>query len=140
LVINCFLIQFDWEKRAMSAKLSVYTFGGLRILEAGELVEGVESRKIEALLIYLAMAERPQPREVLADLLWDDRSQQQASANLRRVLLGLRKHFGAYVEITRANARMDWEAELWLDAREIRMGKNCSKLELLAYPPRLFNR
>jgi DNA-binding SARP family transcriptional activator len=119
LLIDCFLIQFDWEKRAMSANLSVYTFGGLRILEAGEPVEGVESRKIEALLIYLAMAERPQPREVLADLLWEDRTQKQAQANLRRVLSGLRKHFGPYVEITRTTAALRADCDLWLDAREI---------------------
>ena len=72
----------------MSENLSVYTFGGLRILSAGEPLAGVDSRKVEALFIYLALAARPQPREILADLLWDDRTQQQAGANLRRVLSG----------------------------------------------------
>ena len=106
----------------MNEKLSIYTFGGLRILDAGEPLAGVESRKIEALFIYLALADRPQPREVLAELLWDDRTQQQAGANLRRVLSGLRKHFGPYVEITRTTAALKADWDLWLDARELQMG------------------
>ena len=69
----------------MDGHLEIRTFGGLRILKAGETIAGISSRKVEALFIYLALAERPQPREVLADLLWDDRSQRQAMANLRRV-------------------------------------------------------
>jgi predicted ATPase/DNA-binding SARP family transcriptional activator len=106
----------------MSANLSVYTFGGLRILDAGEPLAGVESRKIEALFIYLALADRLQPREILAELLWDDRTQQQAGANLRRVLSGLRKHFGPYVEITRSTAALKGECDLWLDLRELQTG------------------
>jgi DNA-binding SARP family transcriptional activator len=47
------------------------------MLKAGEPLAGVNSRKVEALFIYLTLAERPQPREILADLLWDDRTQQQ---------------------------------------------------------------
>ncbi len=91
----------------MSGNLSVYTFGGLRFLKSGEPPAGVDSRKVEALFIYLALSQRPQPREILADLLWDDRTQQQAQANLRRVLSGLRKHFGPYVEITRTIAALN---------------------------------
>lgn len=49
----------------MSANLAVYTFGGLRILKVGELFTRFDSRKVEALFIKLALAERPQPREIL---------------------------------------------------------------------------
>ena len=103
----------------MSEKLSVYTFGGLRILEADEPLAGVDSRKVEALFIYLALAERPQPREILADLLWDDRTQQQAQSNLRRVLTGLRKSFGPYVNITRNTVALVPDRDLWIDTREL---------------------
>ena len=106
----------------MSANLSVYTFGGLRILKAGELLTGIDSRKVEALFIFLALAEQPQPREILADLLWDDRTQQQAGANLRRVLSGLRKHFEPYLEISRTTAALKEGHDLWLDARELQTG------------------
>jgi DNA-binding SARP family transcriptional activator len=103
----------------MGSQLEIKTFGGLQLLKAGEPIVGLGSRKEEALFIYLALAERPQPRELLADLLWDDRSQKQAMANLRRVLTGLRKHFGPYVDITRNTASLAPESDLWLDVREL---------------------
>jgi DNA-binding SARP family transcriptional activator len=125
------------EKREMSENLSVYTFSGLQILQAGEPLAGVDSRKVEALFIYLALSERPQPREILADLLWNDRTQQQAQANLRRVLSGLRKHFGPYVEITRATAALNWENDLWLDARELQCGIEPLKAEPANLTPKI---
>ena len=96
--------------------LEIRTLGGLSVLLAGERVTGLASRKAEALLVYLARAERPLPREVLADLLWDDRTQRQAMGNLRVVLSSLRKQLGAYVAITRNTAGIREQADVWLDA------------------------
>ena len=39
--------------------------------EAGEISEVMKSNKGCALLAYLLITNAPQPREVLADLLWD---------------------------------------------------------------------
>lgn len=100
----------------MSDCLELRTLGGLSILLAGQPLSGLASRKAEALLVYLACAARPLPREVLADLLWDDRTQQQAQANLRVLLSSLHKQLGEYVEITRETVAVNAQAGVWLDA------------------------
>jgi predicted ATPase/DNA-binding SARP family transcriptional activator/tRNA A-37 threonylcarbamoyl transferase component Bud32 len=103
----------------MSKKLALYTFGGWRIEQDGEIDTAVGSRKVEALFVYLAVTARPHPRELLAELLWDDRSQKVAMSNLRRVLTGLRQHFGDYVTITRETAVLQANPNLWLDTHEL---------------------
>ncbi|MFW6063873.1 MAG: ABC transporter substrate-binding protein, partial [Chloroflexota bacterium] len=57
--------------------------------------------------------------EVLAELLWDDRSQRQALANLRVVLSTLRKEVGPFVEITRTTASIASRSELAIDVSEL---------------------
>lgn len=99
--------------------LRIRTFGGLSIKRDGETIETFASRKAEALLVYLACNIRPRPREVLAELLWDDRSQRQAMANLRVVLSSLRKEVGGYAEITRTTASIAADAALRLDVVDL---------------------
>lgn len=65
----------------MGENLTIHTLGGLQIFFAGEVFTGVRSRKLEALFTYLVVTGCTQPRELLADLLWDERSQQQSLAN-----------------------------------------------------------
>jgi DNA-binding SARP family transcriptional activator len=104
----------------MEASLQIYTLGGMRILRrGGELVTGLSTRKAEALLIYLASTRRPQPREVLADLLWDERTQSQAMGNLRGVLTNLRQALGDTLLITRDQAGINPEVDVWLDTTEL---------------------
>jgi WD40 repeat protein/DNA-binding SARP family transcriptional activator len=95
--------------------LEIYTFGGLRIVRGGEAVTGLASRKVEALMVYLAATGRPQPREHLADFLWDDFSQSKAMNNLRVVLSNLRKHLGDYLTIARDAVSVNAESHAWLD-------------------------
>lgn len=99
----------------MTARLEIYTLGGLRFLLDGDDFKSLDTRKVEALAVYLAATRRPQPREVLADLLWDDRSQSRALSNLRVALTNLRKHLGPYFAITRDNAALNLDADVWLD-------------------------
>jgi DNA-binding SARP family transcriptional activator len=99
--------------------LALYTFGGWRIERDGATESAVGSRKVEALFVYLAVTARPHPRELLAELLWDDRSQKVAMSNLRRVLTGLRQHFGDYVTITRETAVLQANPNIWLDVHEL---------------------
>jgi predicted ATPase/DNA-binding SARP family transcriptional activator len=103
----------------MEARLEIYSLGGVRILRAGEPVAGLSTHKAEALLIYLASTRSPQPREVLADLLWDERTQSQAMGNLRGVLTNLRQVLGDTLTITRDVAGINSEAEVWLDSFEL---------------------
>ena len=52
-----------------------------------------DSRLARRVSLFLASQPRPHPREVLADLLWDERAQSQALANLRVALSSLRRDF-----------------------------------------------
>ena len=62
----------------MNSSLQIFTLGSVRILSGGQPLAKLTNQKAKALLIYLASTRRRQPREVLADLLWDERSQSQA--------------------------------------------------------------
>jgi len=93
----------------MNDTLEITTLGGLEVRIGGEPVSGFYSRKVEALLVYLACTRRPQSRDVLADLLWDDLSQSRAMGNLRVVLHSLRQQLGPYVEISRTTVALKSE-------------------------------
>jgi DNA-binding SARP family transcriptional activator len=98
--------------------LRIFTFGSLRLLQGEAPISLVETRKAEALLVFLAHNRRLYRREVLADLLWDERSQQQAMSNLRVVLASLRKHLDPYLTITRESVALNLEASVWSDAAD----------------------
>ncbi|MCA9982880.1 MAG: AAA family ATPase [Anaerolineales bacterium] len=78
-------------------------------------ISSLGSRKAEALLVYLAVQGRAIAREVLAELLWPERSQGQTLGNLRRVLYDLRRHVGDYLTISRDSVAIVPE-RIWLDA------------------------
>lgn len=103
----------------MANGLAISTLGGLVIRHNETAIQGFASRKTELLLVYLACNPRPWPREVLADLLWDDRSQSQAMANLRVTLSSLRQTVGDYVDITRHTAGIRPGAPLTLDVSQL---------------------
>ena len=80
-----------------SAPLTIATLGGLDIRLAGAPLAGLASRKAEALLVYLACAPGPHPRELLADLLWDDLPAERGRGNLSVLLSSLRQ-LGGYIQ------------------------------------------
>ena len=99
----------------MSDQLSIHTLGGLSVHQDGQpLTFG--QRKTLALLVYLACNPRPHPREVLAEMLWEDRTQSQSLSNLRVVLTDLRHTVGEHVCVTRETVAVNTESDLWLDA------------------------
>jgi DNA-binding SARP family transcriptional activator len=100
-------------------ELEISTLGGLEIRRGGAPVIGFDSRKVEALLVYLVCTRRPQSRDVLADLLWDDLPQTRAMANLRVVLHSLRQQLAPFVEISRTTVAMSPERTVWLDAADL---------------------
>ncbi|MBE2271231.1 MAG: hypothetical protein IAE80_23560 [Anaerolinea sp.] len=69
-------------------ELKLQLFGFPQFAYQGQPVEGVR-RKALALTAYLALAERPRPRELLAGLLWSDQDEEHARAALRAVLHNL---------------------------------------------------
>lgn len=103
----------------MTDLLEIEALGGLRIRRGGAVVADLGSRKAEALLVYLARSRRPQPREVLADLLWDERSTVQALNNLRVLLTRLGKQFAPYLRIARASVAFYLDSPHWLDVAEL---------------------
>jgi len=103
----------------MGDKLEITALGGLSIKQDGEPITGLASRKAEALLVYLACTGKPQSREKLAELLWEERSQSRSLSNLRVVLSSLRKHLGEYLTITRDTVVLNQAADIWLDTANL---------------------
>jgi WD40 repeat protein/DNA-binding SARP family transcriptional activator len=106
----------------MADLLEISLLGGLTLKRGGLPVTALASRKAEALLVYLLCTGRAHAREVLADLLWDDRSQSQALANLRVLLTSLRQVLGPYVTITRQAVAFNPNNPYWLDVAELEQG------------------
>ena len=102
----------------MADRLEIRSLGGLTVLLNGAAIAAFDQRKAPALLVYLACSEYPQPREVMAELLWEDRTQAQSLSNLRAVLSNLRKTVGPFVDISRESAGMSATADWHLDVAE----------------------
>lgn len=99
--------------------LHIKTLGGLSITQNGRPLTRLASRKTEALLVYLACTRREISRELLAEMLWDDRTQQQAMANLRVVLSSLRKEASPFVIINRKMAAINPNTKMTIDAIQL---------------------
>lgn len=100
-------------------RLELTTLGGLTLLVDGEPLTGLASSKAEALVVYLACTKRPQPREVLTDLLWDDLPLERARGNLSVLLTSLRKKLKPYFQITRTSVAFDTSQSYFLDVEEL---------------------
>lgn len=103
----------------MPDRLEIYLLGGLTIKKNGQPIEGLASRKAEALLAYLVCTGRPQSRETLSDMFWDDRSQTKALGNLRVILTSLRQHLGDYLDINRQTVTFNLASNYRLDVMEL---------------------
>src|SRR5512136_2463546 len=79
-------------------RLVVRLLGGFRVEVDGEAVYGFETDKARALFAYLIVeADRPHRRETLASLLWPERPDTIARANLRQALVRVRRALGDVV-------------------------------------------
>lgn len=76
------------------SNLRLVTLGGVRVHVGGEDLTANIPLKAAALLVYLARQRQPQPRELLAELLWPDRGLKQALGSLRTALSKLRAAIG----------------------------------------------
>jgi len=64
-----------------------FLFGKFCLEADGKLIDKIESRKAEELLVFLLLnRDQPHPREKLADILWGEISQDQVSNYLRKAL------------------------------------------------------
>ena len=69
------------------------------------------------LLAYLVLNPREHGREALATLLWDDREQKQALANLRSLLAQLPKALRPYLYINRQTVSVNEEMPVTVGRR-----------------------
>jgi predicted ATPase/DNA-binding SARP family transcriptional activator len=99
----------------MTAKLQLSLLGTAAITLSGELVTGQIPAKSLALLCYLAVTRYPHSREKLAGLLWGDKSEPKAKANLRKSLSILRQVFDDALIITRQSVAFNQDCAYWLD-------------------------
>lgn len=106
-------------KPSSDPSLSLTLFGSLQVRWHDRFVTDFVSRKAEALLVYLALHPRPHAREILADLLWDDRTQKQALGNLRVLLSNLRKLFPDLLLIDRQTVRFHSPTAVTSDAHHL---------------------
>ncbi|MFN8470291.1 MAG: BTAD domain-containing putative transcriptional regulator [Caldilineaceae bacterium] len=99
--------------------MSIRTFGALSIA-LGNKPEPLRfsAHTVEALLVYLALQDRPLGRDELAELLWPERTQAQARVNLRGAIYRLRGQLEPYLLISRQNLALNPNAGIDLDARQ----------------------
>ncbi|MEZ4736036.1 MAG: BTAD domain-containing putative transcriptional regulator [Caldilineaceae bacterium] len=97
--------------------LKAIFFGTPQIQSNYNTLSGVLTGRTLALFTYLAMADQPQERGRLADLLWTDVGEQQARQNLRYVLYDLRKLVGEYLVVTRSTLAFNHQKIHWIDAK-----------------------
>jgi len=102
--------------------LALMLFGPLHATLDGVPVPTFESQKGRALLAYLALeADRPQPRDALASLLWPDQPEQDARNNLRQALSNLRQALGdqratpSFLRITSTTIQFDRASDHYID-------------------------
>ncbi|MDP9293750.1 MAG: hypothetical protein M3O90_04870, partial [Actinomycetota bacterium] len=80
-----------------------------------------DTRKAVALLAHLALADRPRPRDVLAELLWPEHDAEHARGALRRTLSTLRSAVGPEaVEATRDRVSLVRSGSLEIDVDRFR--------------------
>lgn len=94
----------------------IRTFGGLEVALNGVPVATFAARSAEAVLVYVALADGPVSREILARMLWPDRPDDVARANLRSALHRLRRILPEHLAVTRATVAVKGA---WTDAREL---------------------
>ncbi len=89
---------------------------GLPLIQLDDApLDGLSPQKVKALLFYLAYTGQPQPRELLADLFFDDRTPKQAAANLRAMISRLRRKLAPFIVADRDTVALNGGADVWLD-------------------------
>jgi predicted ATPase/DNA-binding SARP family transcriptional activator len=101
--------------RPMTARLELSLLGTVAISLDGEAVSEQVPAKCQALLGYLAVTGQAHSREKLAGLLWGDKPEASAKANLRKSLSILGQMFGDALLVTRQTVAFNRASDYWLD-------------------------
>lgn len=104
------------------AHLTLSFLGGFEVEMEGRPLKEFKSNKVRALLAFLAVeAARPQRREMLAGLLWPNRTNRDALSNLRYSLAKLRGTLGdrsggpSFLLISPDAIQFNQASDHWLD-------------------------
>lgn len=95
--------------------LDLKLLGSPQILLHGRPVRGLNIAKSQALLFYLALNRRPQSRLTLAGLLWPEKREADALANLRQALYHLRNALPDYLIINRLTVAFNQDLPCQID-------------------------
>jgi predicted ATPase/DNA-binding SARP family transcriptional activator len=99
----------------MIKELRLHLLGGHQITLGNEVLSGLALAKARALLFYLAVTRRCQPRVMLTDLLWSELPPEAARRNLRVALTRLRSAAGDHLLVTRGEIGINPNAPCWTD-------------------------
>src|SRR5688572_28400721 len=78
----------------MPPELHIRLLGEFKVVAGERPVTTLNTPRLQALLGYLLLhRDAPQPRQHIAFLFWPGSSEEQAQANLRNLLLSLRRAF-----------------------------------------------
>jgi DNA-binding SARP family transcriptional activator len=110
------------------SELAIRLLGPFQVTLDNKTISHFETAKVRVLLAYLAAeAEQPQRREYLAEILWPDRPEGAARANLRHALGVLRSAIGdrgrsrgkpaqpPFLLVTRETIQINAAANIWVD-------------------------
>jgi DNA-binding SARP family transcriptional activator len=105
--------------------LQVRLLGPFQVARSGRVITEFQTTKTRALLVYLAVeSDRPHRRAALAEMLWPNRAEGAARANLRHILADLRRAIGCYdaepsfLLTTRETIQFNIASDVWVDVAE----------------------
>ena len=93
------------SRKKNSGKLELKLLGSPEVWLDGQAVTGFRSSKARALLYYLAVLGRAQPRSVLAGLFWGGVAENHARRSLTMTLSNLRQLVGGHLDRRRPRGR-----------------------------------
>lgn len=110
-------LEIEGFKPGMESCCHIEMLGALQVVHGGERITRFARQKAGALLAYLALYPRPQPREHLVDLFWPEMDLPAGRDNLSTTLGSLRRQLeppgvrkGMVLEATTAYVRLKPEA------------------------------
>ena len=102
--------------------LRLHLFDSPHIESTTTTVPALRSRKVEALLYYLALNPGSHRRIRLANLLWAESNEENALGNLRYALWNIRHELGEIaLDADRSTITLHLNNEIWVDAKEFQM-------------------
>ncbi len=101
-------------------------FGKFSVQRGGQAIEGIQARKVQELFSYLLISRNhPQPREVICEALWRNRSESNSKKCLRQALWRLQLALNdpdhchkTYIVAEPSWIQINTSAKFWLDIAE----------------------